>query len=780
MLPLPEHTTNFFFTMAFPTLFPHGEADYRMNRPQTCTMADWADHLLWFEDGRFARHQYFKFIVHNIIIRKGTLEKSRFIVQQKLGDQLMTIEELQDMLNRQDDSLAKKILYFSNTLRGSPQYWQQRSKELSAFVQYNISEGNGLPSFFTTSSCAEYYFKPLGKLLEEYFMVTSGKTITTKADLYQAIQQNPHVITQYFDMRTKSYFKHVMTALFGLKAYWNRYEFAPRGMVHSHGLVWRGDQQPHELLYKAVLDNLSDEETANELSLWAEQAFGMTATHSAGTDDNGNPRKDLWPPPEGTAAQIQEEDNPLAKLLHEIAVTQADVANDHLLLCNKINLYRCSDFCLKKNRRGEKICRLKFGQEGSAGKPLRDSPAIVKDKNGSMRMEMVRDHPRLVQHSSIHTQAWRANGDISLILSRSNPLTPSIADILPVEKYVTGYACKGNEGTGAMGNLFKDMASSADSDASVSSLCTSLLMKTVKRYVSSVEACHELSMIPLYRCSQQIQSVSLTGTRVLERSGETATRATHLDKYLARKETDESSWHSFLCKGGRVPVIQGNTYATFPVTKEYACIVLLMHYPNWRKISDIIGEGDWLTKFNEFIHTDHCPNFIKADVQRAKDHATKRDHPPEEEADDEEHDIIDMENQPEWLELLQPDHVFDDYSPDFQFDDGGPEYDWSAGRQNYPKKCQGVLWVTPWRSRWRTIPTFADCWPAIYEYWPEICLLLGYGHSHQALKKWGCYPAHGCSRASWLWKDLLNKCPGLLHTQVLPKQRGCTGPRANR
>ena len=23
-------------------------------------MADWAGHLLWFEDGRFANHQYFK------------------------------------------------------------------------------------------------------------------------------------------------------------------------------------------------------------------------------------------------------------------------------------------------------------------------------------------------------------------------------------------------------------------------------------------------------------------------------------------------------------------------------------------------------------------------------------------------------------------------------------------------------------------------------------------------------------------------------------------------
>ena len=265
---------------------------------------------------------------------------------------------------------------------------------------------------------------------------------------------------------------------------------------------------------------------------------------------------------------------------------------------------------------------------------------------------------------------------------------------MPVEKYVTGYACKGNEGTGAMADLFKDMASSADKDASLSSLCTSLLMKTVKRDVSSVEACHELSMLPLYRCSHQFQSVSLTGTRVLERTGQTATKATPLDKYLARKETDESSWHTFLCKGGRVPVIQGNTYATYPFTAEYARIVLLMHYHNWRKISDIIGEGDWLTKFHEFIETDQCPNVIKADVQRAKDHAAKKDNPvEEEEAADEEADTIDMENQPEWLDLLQPDHVYDDYSTDFQFDDGGPGYDWSTGRQIYPQNAFNLSYL---------------------------------------------------------------------------------------
>jgi len=70
-VPISEFVTSNFFTMAFPCLFPYGSGDFHVNRTRTCeSMADWAEHLLWFEDGRFANHQYFKFVVHNMIMRK--------------------------------------------------------------------------------------------------------------------------------------------------------------------------------------------------------------------------------------------------------------------------------------------------------------------------------------------------------------------------------------------------------------------------------------------------------------------------------------------------------------------------------------------------------------------------------------------------------------------------------------------------------------------------------------------------------------------------------------
>lgn len=197
-------------------------------------------------------------------------------------------------------------------------------------------------------------------------------------------------------------------------------------------------------------------------------------------------------------------------------------------------------------------------------KPERQYSVIVKDKNSSLRLEMPRDHPVLVQHSKYHTQGWRANGDISLILSKSDPENPSVNEILATEKYITGYVCKGNQPTGAVADLFNDMVNcSTDTSSSAKSICTRLLMNSVKRDISSVEACYELSFIPLYRSSHTFQSVSLSGSRILEKGAFNLTRNTVLDKYIHRDENDNSSFYAFLCRSGKVPVITGcNTQAT--------------------------------------------------------------------------------------------------------------------------------------------------------------------------------------------------------------------------
>ncbi|VDI81413.1 Hypothetical predicted protein [Mytilus galloprovincialis] len=179
--------------------------------------------------------------------------------------------DLKAKLQTGDKSVAEKILYFSANLRGTSQYWNQRSKELRALIQYKINEGQGLPSFFTTGSCAEFYFKPLKRILSLYIKETTGNEIDLNDHnkmFKQAVQDNTHIVGDYFDKRTQSYFKEIMGPVFGVNSYWYRQEFSKsRGMIHWHGLCWRFDKEPHNLMHQAYVDGKTDEECAKLLSL---------------------------------------------------------------------------------------------------------------------------------------------------------------------------------------------------------------------------------------------------------------------------------------------------------------------------------------------------------------------------------------------------------------------------------------------------------------------------------------------------------------------------------
>ena len=692
--PLSEFTTRNFFTLAFPCLFPHGTADFFSNRPRTCdSLSEWANHILWFDDGRFARHQIFKFIVHNMISRKRTIEQSNFIVQQKLGEEQLSVSTLKEQIQNGDESFSKKLLYLGSNLRGTSQYWTQRLKELRSLIQFKINEGKGLPAFFATGSCAEFYFKPLKRLLQIYIKESTGKDIDldNKPTLFKALQENTHIVADYFDKRTLNYFHEFIMPVFNVDTYWYRQEFAKsRGMIHWHGLCWRGDSEPHQLMFDAIKNDCSDEHIANELSQWAEKNFKMTASHPAGVDENGQPRKDFWPPPEGSAEPPSEEQNPLFKLFMDISKNQQTILEDHLLLTNKINIHRCSDYCLRKpkqhKRVNEKVCRMEFGTPSNPGKTLRTSPAIVKDKNGSLRLEMVRDHPMLVQHSQLHTQAWRANGDVSVILSKSDPQNPSVNDIIATETYITNYACKGGESTGAVVDLFNDLINSTDEETSAKSVCTKLLMQTTKRDISAVEASYELSSLPLYRCNYTFQNVSFTGARLLEKSGSTLTKQSSLDKYLARPDDSKESWYNFISKSGHVPVISGGElHCTWPLTENFSRTMLLLHWPNWRQIRDIKpDDSSWVNVMSEFLLNPECPNFVKAGVERAFRKMSSEGNDDTSGSESEGDMYSDEEMEPEWLELIRPNVDFRDDCGELDYNDGGEEHDWSTCSHDYP------------------------------------------------------------------------------------------------
>lgn len=81
-------------------------------------MSAWVEHLQWFDDGRIAKHLFFKFVVYNMIMRKRALETRTYIIKQNLDT---TISQLLNW-KRIKNSYKSEILFYDGNLRRTTQY----------------------------------------------------------------------------------------------------------------------------------------------------------------------------------------------------------------------------------------------------------------------------------------------------------------------------------------------------------------------------------------------------------------------------------------------------------------------------------------------------------------------------------------------------------------------------------------------------------------------------------------------------------------------------------
>ena len=92
--PINEFTTEGYFSMAFPTLYPTGAADFLGQRCNQVTIGNYFTHLMKYTDGRFARHPRFRFFALNTEMRWRALQAGRIYIQQHPGDAQLTVDEL--------------------------------------------------------------------------------------------------------------------------------------------------------------------------------------------------------------------------------------------------------------------------------------------------------------------------------------------------------------------------------------------------------------------------------------------------------------------------------------------------------------------------------------------------------------------------------------------------------------------------------------------------------------------------------------------------------------
>jgi hypothetical protein len=156
------------FSLAFPTLFLRGAADWSIPRlrSKNLTFYDWIQHLMRYHDGRFAQHDRFRYAVFNLWIREQSSSRARWIVnkqQARTDGQTVTVEDLIANLDT-DQRFLNAAVRCAVTIKGTRPYWKRRGVELSAHIQWL-----GIPQFFFTFSAADTQWDSLARHMPKYW-----------------------------------------------------------------------------------------------------------------------------------------------------------------------------------------------------------------------------------------------------------------------------------------------------------------------------------------------------------------------------------------------------------------------------------------------------------------------------------------------------------------------------------------------------------------------------------------------------------------------------------
>ena len=165
------------FVSMFPWLFPGGVGDINETgcHEKSLSFKKWADYLLHYEDGRFAKDRIWCFYTENMRQRRENMASGSFFINSFVKSNIPeSVQELQERVQQGDLSFIEKLQYFSQKAHGSDAFWRKQRYEVDSWINYHVENGNGPPTLFFTLSCAEYYWPEVIRLLEERIKMESG------------------------------------------------------------------------------------------------------------------------------------------------------------------------------------------------------------------------------------------------------------------------------------------------------------------------------------------------------------------------------------------------------------------------------------------------------------------------------------------------------------------------------------------------------------------------------------------------------------------------------
>ena len=327
------------FAMAFPWLFPGGIGDVKEFEGP---MDDWGKMMLYYEDGRFAKDKIFCFFALNYITRHRNASSGQYFVNNFHANCPKDLEDLKDDIKSGNTSFVNNLTYYSKRITGSSEYWRQKRGEVYTWINSHVQLGHGVPTFFITLSCAEFYWPDIIDLVKERMDLAgddSSDCYVGSPKLSRILNDYSIVVQEYYQQRVEIWLNTVGKAIFGIKYYWVRYEFAPgRGQIHAHLLAITEDHTMYK--YAHLLHEQGGEkgekDRADFLAKWADKTFGLTASVGDGYDER----------------EVTKEDTPVRIRFADLRNDDDAIYEDGQDLLKFVQHHKCDGFCLRKDEHG--------------------------------------------------------------------------------------------------------------------------------------------------------------------------------------------------------------------------------------------------------------------------------------------------------------------------------------------------------------------------------------------------------------------------------------------
>ena len=323
-----------------------------------------------------------------------------------------------------------------------------------------------------------------------------------------------------------------------------------------------------------------------------------------------------------------------------------------LTFCFNFALLTCSKRGESKQDKDKRVCRGGAGIEQHAfmkdtkGFPKLSKPRICRDMRGFRRLDLRRNHPRVLQSSLYCVRSWRANCDVQILLYESDPMFPSAEDIAKATDYIVGYACKGNENLKTEKKHMSEIIVKANEvngdNSDVTRTARKILNYTIgEKMISKQEAMVQLGRLRLFHCSETIETHSLSGFYKLHQ-GRSHASTSLLQHYVSRpKALKDMTLYDFYyhCKRNPekardvcIPHFVGCAKPVFPITEAYAESMLMLYVP-WTSQTQYKG-NEAKFRLEELLKLDECPIQVKIGFERAKSRNKRKDGAPEPVAND--------------------------------------------------------------------------------------------------------------------------------------------------